>query len=92
MLWISLHGEHKRKQQQPILENSLQHVLLQIHVWHDNTGVHPDWYLSRVIIRDLQTDKKWYFLANCWLSLAVEGEGATVEKDLFRACESEFVC
>ena len=41
--------------------------MFQIHIWHDNTGLSPAWYLSRIVIRDLQTNRKYYFLINDWL-------------------------
>ena len=52
----------------------------QLRIWHDNMGSDASWYLSRVVIRDLQTDKTYYFLAKCWLSL--EDKNGSVEKRL----------
>ncbi|XP_052761742.1 polycystin-1-like isoform X2 [Mya arenaria] len=46
--------------------------LQKITIWHDNTGMSPSWYLSHVIVNDLQTDQKYYFFANQWLSLEME--------------------
>ena len=43
--------------------------LWRIQIWHDNYGLQPAWYLKRVIVRDLQTNKKYHFVAECWLSL-----------------------
>ncbi|XP_043837143.1 polycystic kidney disease protein 1-like 3 [Dromiciops gliroides] len=40
-----------------------------IRLWHDNSGTSPSWYVSRVIISDLATRKKWHFLCNCWLAV-----------------------
>jgi PLAT/LH2 domain/GPCR proteolysis site, GPS, motif len=37
-------------------------------LWHDNTGKHPSWYLLRILVRDIYTSTKYYFIANCWLS------------------------
>ena len=39
-----------------------------LRIWHDNSGrgKMKSWYLNHVIIRDVQTDKKYYFIANRW--------------------------
>lgn len=55
----------------------------QLRIWHDNMGTDAAWYLSRVIIRDLQTEKTHYFLAKCWLTL--EDENGSIEKRLYPA-------
>ncbi|CAH1243359.1 PKDREJ [Branchiostoma lanceolatum] len=34
----------------------------------DNVGKSQSWYLSRVMVRDLQTDQWWHFLSNRWLT------------------------
>ena len=47
-----------------------------VHVWHDNSGAHPAWYLQHIVITDLQTEDKWYFFANQWLALD-KGAGVT---------------
>ncbi|XP_044515307.1 polycystic kidney disease protein 1-like 3 [Gracilinanus agilis] len=39
-----------------------------IRLWHDNSGTSPSWYVTQVIVSDLTTRKKWYFLCNCWLA------------------------
>ena len=36
--------------------------ITRIKVWHDNTGLDPAWFLSRIIIKDLQSKKRYYFL------------------------------
>ncbi|XP_068943600.1 LOW QUALITY PROTEIN: polycystin-1-like protein 3 [Petaurus breviceps papuanus] len=49
-----------------------------IRLWHDNSGTSPswevfsfysDWYVNQVIVSNLATRKKWYFLCNCWLAV-----------------------
>uniref|UniRef100_F7DDR6 Polycystin 1 like 3, transient receptor potential channel interacting n=1 Tax=Monodelphis domestica TaxID=13616 RepID=F7DDR6_MONDO len=40
-----------------------------IRLWHDNSGTSPSWYVNQVIVSDLVTRKKWYFLCNCWLAV-----------------------
>ena len=54
-----------------------------VRIWHDNSGMSPAWFLSRIVIRDLQSNRKYFFLSDQWLSLT-EDEG-TIEKDLFAA-------
>ncbi len=39
-------------------------------VWHDNSGLYPAWFLSRVVVRNLQTEVRTQFLVNSWLSLS----------------------
>ncbi|KAG9267062.1 polycystic kidney disease protein 1-like 2 [Astyanax mexicanus] len=41
--------------------------LQNIKLWHDNSGGHPDWYLNRVTIQDLQNRKVWQFFCSTWL-------------------------
>ena len=52
---------------------NLQHI----RVWHDNTGKAASWYLSRMAIKDLQTDKMYYFMLDRWL--AVEEDDGQVK-------------
>ena len=54
--------------------------LKKVLIWHDNRGASPSWYLDHVIIKDLQTDKKYYFFANSWLTL--EQDKGTIQKEL----------
>lgn len=43
-------------------------VVRQIHVWHDNTGVSPDWYCNKMVVYDLQTSKVYTFYVDQWLA------------------------
>ncbi|XP_053067305.1 polycystic kidney disease protein 1-like 2 isoform X2 [Acinonyx jubatus] len=45
--------------------------LRSLRLWHDNSGDHPSWYVSRVLVHDLAMNRKWYFLCNSWLSIDV---------------------
>ena len=45
-----------------------------IRIWHDNTGKSPSWLLSQVVVRDIETDEKFFFLSNNWLACD-EGDG-----------------
>ena len=47
-------------------------------VWHDNSGqgVEASWYCNYMIVRDIQTSDKYYFIINRWF--AVEEEDGQV--------------
>ena len=47
-------------------------------VWHDNSGKgkFASWYLNWIIVRDVQTGRRFYFIVNKWL--AVEEEDGQV--------------
>ncbi|XP_063168976.1 polycystin-1-like protein 2 [Candoia aspera] len=45
--------------------------LQSIRLWHDNSGASPSWYVNRVLVHDVATDQKWYFLCNSWLAIDV---------------------
>eukprot|EP00094_Tigriopus_californicus_P011733 TCALIF_11336-PA protein Name:"Similar to lov-1 Location of vulva defective 1 (Caenorhabditis elegans)" AED:0.02 eAED:0.02 QI:96/0.94/0.83/1/0.71/0.80/36/119/3138 len=51
-----------------------------VRVWHDNTGRgnYASWYCTAVLIRDVQTNQQWEFLANRWL--AVEKDDGQIER------------
>lgn len=42
-----------------------------LYIWHDNTG--PDdsasWFLKYIIVRDLQTMEKFYFISQQWFAV-----------------------
>ncbi|KAI4875931.1 hypothetical protein NFI96_034519 [Prochilodus magdalenae] len=52
--------------------------LQSIRLWHDNFGKHPDWYVSKVMVQDLQTGQKWHFLCHSWL--AIDMGACTLDK------------
>jgi len=58
-------------------------------VWHDNTGRGDDasWFLKYIIVHDLQTREKSYFICQNWL--AVEKSDGQLERELFVACEPQ---
>ena len=45
-------------------------------IWHDNSGRHSasSWFLKYIIIRDLQTMQKFYFIGQQWFSIE-KGDG-----------------
>ena len=53
-------------------------LLNYIRVWHDNSGkgASASWFLKYIIVRDLQTMQKSYFICQNWL--AVEKDTGTV--------------
>ncbi|PFX20690.1 Polycystic kidney disease and receptor for egg jelly-related protein [Stylophora pistillata] len=46
-----------------------------LHLWHNNGGRSPSWYVSRVVVHDLNNDKKFLFICESWLAVE-EGDGA----------------
>lgn len=63
------------------------HSPIMIKLWHDNSGDNPSWYVNQVVIRDLETEEKWYFLCGRWL--AVDKEDGEVEIDIPIASKSD---
>jgi hypothetical protein len=51
-------------------------LLNYVHIWHDNTGqgASASWFLKYVIIRDLQTMEKSYFISQKWFGVE-KGDG-----------------
>ena len=58
--------------------------LLKCQIWHNNSGPHPSWYLSRVVVQDVNTGQFYYFVCERWFA-AEEGDGK-VEREIM-ACE-----
>ena len=58
-------------------------------IWHDNSGKNEmaSWFLKFIIIKDLQTGEKFYFLCQDWL--AVEKSDGKIERELFVACNAQ---
>jgi len=58
-------------------------------IWHDNSGKgdFASWFLKYIIVHDLQTRMKYYFICQNWL--AVEKSDGKLERDLFVACEPQ---
>ncbi|TWW71107.1 Polycystic kidney disease 1 like 1 [Takifugu flavidus] len=57
-----------------------------VHIWHDNSGSSPSWYLKQVEVCEVSPGpvNKWLFVAQCWL--AVDKDDGQVERTL-RVCE-----
>ncbi|KAM9839687.1 polycystin-1-like protein 1 [Aulostomus maculatus] len=49
-----------------------------VHIWHDNSGPAPSWYLKQVevaeVTRGYETRRTWFFLSQCWLAVD-KGDG-----------------
>ncbi|XP_070574001.1 polycystin-1-like protein 2 [Ptychodera flava] len=58
-----------------------------IRLWHDNSGDYPEWFVGHVIVHDLETDQRWYFLCNSWLAVDV-GQGL-IDRYFRVACEDD---
>jgi polycystin 1L2 len=58
-------------------------------IWHDNSGKgdNASWFLNHIIVHDLQTNEKFYFLCRNWL--AVEHGDGKIERGLFISCEKQ---
>ncbi|XP_069125629.1 polycystin-1-like [Argopecten irradians] len=58
-----------------------------VFVWHDNHGLDPSWYMVQIIVRDLQTDQKYFFFGNVWLTL--EKDYGYIQKEIYAAGSAE---
>ncbi|XP_055086672.1 polycystic kidney disease protein 1-like 2 [Periophthalmus magnuspinnatus] len=45
-----------------------------VRLWHNNEGEHPNWFVSSVVVQDLQTGQKFHVLCNSWIGLDI-GDG-----------------
>ncbi|XP_070569906.1 polycystin-1-like protein 2 [Ptychodera flava] len=65
--------------------------LKSVHVWHDNSGKgqRASWYLSKMIIHDVQTKEAFYFLCERWL--AVEKDDGLTNRLLDVASNGDIV-
>lgn len=45
-----------------------------LHIWHDNSGSDPTWFLNRVVVLDAETGRAEHFLCYRWLAVD-EGDG-----------------
>ncbi|KAI8514730.1 hypothetical protein Bbelb_073210, partial [Branchiostoma belcheri] len=63
--------------------------LTHLHVWHDNSGTGGDasWFLDKIVVGDLRSDKRYVFFCQRWL--AVEMEDGKVDRFLSAAGRDE---
>ena len=45
-----------------------------VHIWHDNSGKHPSWFFSHMVIKDVQMGRILTFPGNTWFALE-KGDG-----------------
>ncbi|XP_068438427.1 polycystin-1-like protein 1 [Clinocottus analis] len=61
-----------------------------VHIWHDNSGPSPNWYLKQVEVSEVSRGhvkgRAWLFVGRCWL--AVNKADGRVERTL-RVCTHE---
>ncbi|CAF1691911.1 unnamed protein product, partial [Adineta ricciae] len=64
-------------------------LLNYLRIWHDNSGQgdSASWFLKYVIVRDLQTMDKFYFISQRWF--AVEKDDGKIERTIPVAGGSE---
>jgi len=64
--------------------------LLWIKIWHDNSGKNEmaSWYLKHVIVHDLQTREKDYFICEKWLAVEKEKD-CKIERLLPKSGEAQ---
>ncbi|XP_078689478.1 polycystin-1-like protein 2 [Branchiostoma floridae x Branchiostoma belcheri] len=63
--------------------------LTHVHVWHDNSGKEPSWFLDRIIVDDLLLEEQHYFLCNRWLAFDEDDE--QIERVLPAAKDEQLV-
>ncbi|XP_019624434.1 PREDICTED: polycystic kidney disease protein 1-like 2 [Branchiostoma belcheri] len=61
--------------------------LQSIHIWHNNIGPYPSWFLEQVIVTDLQEEAKHVFLLKSWLAVE-EGDGK-VDREVKKATDKD---
>ncbi|XP_035689934.1 polycystic kidney disease protein 1-like 2 [Branchiostoma floridae] len=61
--------------------------LTHIHVWHDNAGSSPGWYLNKVVIQHVRSGRVDYFICNRWLAL--DEDDGRIDRMVFVASPEE---
>ena len=64
-------------------------LLNYMHIWHDNSGpgASASWFLKYIIVQDLQTMQKFYFICQNWF--AVEKDDGVVSIQCFSSDQSK---
>ncbi|MBN3322381.1 PKD1 protein, partial [Atractosteus spatula] len=60
-----------------------------IRIWHDNKGLSPSWYLQYVVVKDLQTSNKYFFLIEDWLSVDNDKTEGMVDIEVEASTDTE---
>ena len=61
----------------------------QLRVWHNNAGADPSWFVSRILVRDLQTEKTAWFICDRWL--AVEEDDGQIDRTLVPGSKEDLI-
>ena len=61
----------------------------QLRVWHNNAGADPSWFVSRILVRDLQTEKTVWFICDRWL--AVEEDDGQIDRTLLPGSKKDLI-
>ncbi|XP_078593958.1 uncharacterized protein LOC144871881 [Branchiostoma floridae x Branchiostoma japonicum] len=61
--------------------------LTHVHVWHDNAGSSPGWYLNKVVIQHVCSGRVDYFICNRWLAL--DEDDGRIDRMVFVASPEE---
>ena len=48
--------------------------LITVRLWHDSSGSNPSWFVNQVVVQDLHTEEKWYFICSRWIAVD-KGDG-----------------
>nr|XP_015215450.1 PREDICTED: polycystin-1 [Lepisosteus oculatus] len=60
-----------------------------IRIWHDNKGLSPSWYVQYVVVKDLQTSNKYFFLIEDWLSVDNDKTEGMVDIEVEASTDTE---
>lgn len=61
----------------------------QLRVWHNNAGTDPSWFVSRILVRDLQTEKTVWFICDRWL--AVEKDDGQIDQTILPGSKQDLI-
>ena len=61
----------------------------QLRIWHNNAGADPSWFVSRVLVRNLQTDLTAWFVCDRWL--AVEEDDGQIDRTLLPGSKQDLI-
>lgn len=87
------------KQERPLTRDSVRHYIMStdhslgaltfLRIWHDNSGEgdNASWFLDKVVVEDIQTKTRYFFLCGKWL--ATEEDDGQVQRILPVADQEE---
>ena len=67
-------------------------LLNYMRIWHDNSGEgqSASWYLKYIIVRDLQTMNKFYFIAQRWFAVE-KNDGRVRWRQYYKVKHNDFI-